>query len=170
MVSDRAVEMEGSGAPDSPFRCIIVPRSRLLLEIPALPEILVLENPEQLQTCFQEFLDDYTRARQNKSSDPRKFADCEDTAGKHTHLMEWVFKALGAPEWDELKQYVVGLLDTLLMSSEENRLQFGKSGAVTLVVNALTSLESRSEERHAGFQTCPICAVCLYCRFDIIKI
>ncbi|XP_026415482.1 uncharacterized protein LOC113310879 isoform X2 [Papaver somniferum] len=258
--------MEGSGAPDSPFRCIIVPRSRLLLEIPALPEILVLENPEQLQTCFQEFLDDYTRARQNKSSDPRKFADCEgnlirvlsrfrtfkfefpefyspvlklpaiqsmislleddecgsllasyilitfekltdpdiliydqheeatvfvkslvksealnvfvstldkfpgyddvyfpalqtiaqmiflhpyvaDTAGKHTHLMEWVFKALGAPEWDELKQYVVGLLDTLLMSSKENRLQFGKSGAVTLVVNALTSLESPNEEQ-----------------------
>ncbi|RZC79511.1 hypothetical protein C5167_003734 [Papaver somniferum] len=71
--------MLGSGDPNSPFRCIIVPstRYRVLPEIPALLEIPVHENPEQLQTSFQEFLDDYTRARQNRSSDPLKFAECE---------------------------------------------------------------------------------------------
>ncbi|XP_026434483.1 uncharacterized protein LOC113332036 isoform X2 [Papaver somniferum] len=64
--------------------------------------------------------------------------------------MEWVLKALGAPKWNELKEYVVGLLDTLLMSSEENRLRFGESGVVTLVVNALASLESPNEELEEG--------------------
>ncbi|KAI3946547.1 hypothetical protein MKW92_012420, partial [Papaver armeniacum] len=263
--------MQSSGALNPSPRCIITPlKPRVLLEIPAIPERPVPQNPNQLQNSFQQFLNDYTRARQNQASDPRKFADCEgnlirivskfrnfkadnpdyyapvvklpaiqsmitlladdecgnlltsyilstfekltdpdiliygqheeatvfveslvkfealnvfvstldkfpgdddvyfpalqtiaqmiflnpvvaDIAGKNIQLMEWVLNnALGAPKWNELKEYVVGLLDTLLMSSEENRLRFGELGAVPLVVNALTSLVSPNEELEEG--------------------
>ncbi|KAI3943042.1 hypothetical protein MKW92_000052, partial [Papaver armeniacum] len=263
--------MQSSGDLNPSSRCIIVPlKPRALLEIPAIPERPVPQNPNQLQNSFQQFLNDYTRARQNQASDPRKFADCEgnlirivskfrtfkadnpdyyapvvklpaiqsmitlladdecgnlltsyilftfekltdpdiliygqheeatvfveslvkcealnvfvstldkfpgddevyfpalqtiaqmiflnpdvaDIAGKNIQLMEWVLNnALGAPKWNELKEYVVGLLDTLLMSSVENRLRFGELGAVPLVVNALTSLVSPDEELEEG--------------------
>ncbi|KAI3957900.1 hypothetical protein MKW92_041613 [Papaver armeniacum] len=63
------------------------------------------------------------------------------TAGKNTQLMDWVFKALSSPIWNDLKMHVLGLLNTLLMSSVKNRLEFGKKDAVAVVVNALSSLE-----------------------------
>ncbi|KAI3923441.1 hypothetical protein MKW92_006294 [Papaver armeniacum] len=229
--------MRRSGDFYSLTRCTVIP-SRKPLVLPenlAMPEREVPEKPDELQNSFQQFLNDYTGARQNQASDPLKlpaiesmislledhecgdlltscilftfekltdpdiliygqheeatvfvdslvkfkalnvFAstldkfpgdddvyfpalqtiaqmiflnpDVADIAGKNTQLMEWVLKALRAPKWNELKEYVVGLLDTLLMSSEENRPRFGESGVVTLVVNALASLESPNEEQ-----------------------
>ncbi|KAI3947092.1 hypothetical protein MKW92_028928 [Papaver armeniacum] len=63
------------------------------------------------------------------------------TAGLNSQLMDWVFKALSSPIWNDLKMHVLGLLNTLLMSSVKNRLEFGKKDAVAVVVNALSSLE-----------------------------
>ncbi|XP_026392006.1 uncharacterized protein LOC113287459 [Papaver somniferum] len=62
-------------------------------------------------------------------------------AGLNSQLMDWVFKALSSPIWNDLKMHVLGLLNTLLMSSMENRREFGKMDAVIVVVNALSSLE-----------------------------
>ncbi|KAI3860211.1 hypothetical protein MKX03_022517 [Papaver bracteatum] len=58
-----------------------------------------------------------------------------------SQLMDWVFKSLRSPKWNDLKMHVLGFLNTLLMSSFKNRLEFGKMDAVIVVVNALLSLE-----------------------------
>ncbi|KAI3903262.1 hypothetical protein MKW98_031916 [Papaver atlanticum] len=47
---------------------------------------------------------------------------------------------LRSSTWDDLKMYAVGLLNTLLMLSVENRYQFGEE-VVIVVVNALSSIQ-----------------------------
>ncbi|XP_026418736.1 uncharacterized protein LOC113314155 [Papaver somniferum] len=64
-----------------------------------------------------------------------------EPAGKNPQLMDWVFKSLRSPIWNDLKMHVLGFLNTLLMSSFKNRLEFGEMDAVAVVVNALSSLE-----------------------------
>ncbi|XP_026396548.1 uncharacterized protein LOC113291203 [Papaver somniferum] len=64
-----------------------------------------------------------------------------EPAGKNPQLMDWVFKSLRSPIWNDLKMHVLGFLNTLLMSSLKNRLEFGEMDAVAVVVNALSSLE-----------------------------
>ncbi|XP_026396549.1 uncharacterized protein LOC113291204 [Papaver somniferum] len=64
-----------------------------------------------------------------------------EVAGLNSQLMDWVFKALRSPIWNDLTMHVLGLLNTLLMSSVKNRLNFGEKDALAVVVNALSSLE-----------------------------
>ncbi|KAI3836720.1 hypothetical protein MKX03_007366 [Papaver bracteatum] len=62
-------------------------------------------------------------------------------AGLNSQLMDWVFKALSSSIWNDLKMHVLGLLNTLLMSSIKNRLEFGEKGALAVVVKAISFLE-----------------------------
>ncbi|MCL7032192.1 hypothetical protein MKW94_025186 [Papaver nudicaule] len=64
-----------------------------------------------------------------------------EAAGNKTELIDLLLDALETPRKDYSREYAVGLLHTLLLCSMENRRRLGEMGTVTVILNAISSLE-----------------------------
>ncbi|MCL7048489.1 hypothetical protein MKW94_020178 [Papaver nudicaule] len=69
-----------------------------------------------------------------------------EAAGKKTELIGLLLDAIKTPRRGYSREYAVGLLHTLLLSSMENRRQLGEMGTVTVILNAISSLEDEDED------------------------